>query len=217
MNEEVQYEEPNIGIVQDAKEKVSKWPQEAADLIKKGEYNQASQMIEEKAEEAHMCVQLRVDKELNEAHKCIDEAKEEIQNQFEETYHRLEEEKEARLCNEGDIHALYRSLKHKVFKGRPQGQWNKYGKEWEMIDVDKGSTDIIQILRAIHPIVNGRVWKGFTGPEDSTYYTNYRFFAEKNERLQLQYMITNVKEFNFPANSKYPEGTGFKITISGFT
>ncbi len=51
MNEEVdlQYEEPNIGIVQDTKEKVSKWPQEAADLIKKGEYNQASQMIEDKA------------------------------------------------------------------------------------------------------------------------------------------------------------------------
>ncbi len=86
-----------------------------------------------------------------------------------------------------------------------------------MIDVDKGYTDIIQTLRAVHPIANGRVWRGFTGPEDSTHYTNYRFFAD--ERLQLvgQYMITNVKEFNFPANSKYPEGTGFKITISECT
>ncbi len=231
MNEEVQYED--IDIQQYAKEKASKF-QETADLIKKGEYrdlikegkhNQVSKIIEDESEDVHRWIQCHADKqrdcigkEENEAHGRITKACEEAQSQLEEAYHRFEEAEEARLCKEGDIHALYHSLKQKVFTGCYQEiYYNEHGKEWDMIDVDDGSTEIIQILKTIHPIANGRVWKGFTGPEDSSYYTNYRFFAEKaNKRLQkrAQYKVTDVQEFGFQENRKYSEGKGFQITIS---
>ncbi len=72
-----------------------------------------------------------------------------------------------------------------------------------MIEVDNGSTDIIQILKIIHPRANERVWKGFTGPEDSSYYSNYRFFAVKGNLHGGQYKVTDVQKFDFPANDKY--------------
>ncbi len=226
MNEEVQYED--IDIQQYAKEKASKF-QEIADLIKKGEYrtdlikegkySQVFKEIEDEREDVHRWIQCHadkqrdcIDKEENEAHGCITKA----HGQLEEAYHCFEEAEEARLCKEGDIHALYRSLKQKVFTGCYKDIWNEHGKEWDMIDVDNGSTEIIQILKTIHPIANGRVWKGFTGLEDSSYYTNYRFFAEKaNKYLQrAQYKVTDVQEFGFQENRKYSEGKGFQITIS---
>ena len=189
--------------------------EEEADLIKEDAHIQASRMIEEAEQQAYDCVgkaEEEADLIKEDAHIQASRMIEEAEQQ---AHYCIGEAEEARLPPVG---ALYRSLEQKVFKGCHKGKWNEHGTYWEMIDVDKGYTDITQILREIHLIVSKRVWRGFTGPEDPRKYAKYRFFAEKNERLQLvsQYTITNVQEFNFPANSKYPEGyrSGFKITIS---
>ncbi len=114
-----------------------------------------------------------------------------------------------------ELKALYESLKQRTFTGSYKGIYNEHGTDWDMIDVvDNGSTDIIPILKRIHPIANGRVWKGFTGPEDRRNYTNYRFFAVKGNLHGGQYKVTDVQKFDFPANDKYTEGNGFQITIS---
>ena len=114
--------------------------------------------------------------------------------------------------------ALYRSLKQKTFTGSYQGIWSEHGTQWDMINVDTDSTEIIQILKTIHPRANGRVWKGFTGPEDSSYYSNYRFFAKTaNISSPGHYKITDVEAFKIPNNPAYTDKYGFIITMSSPT
>ncbi len=114
-----------------------------------------------------------------------------------------------------ELEALYESLKQKTFTGCYKGKWNEHGEEWYMIDVDNGSTDLIQILETIHPIANGRVWKGFTGPADPRKYKKYRFFAKTtNISSPGHYKITDVETFKIPNNPAYTDKYGVIITMS---
>lgn len=123
------------------------------------------------------------------------------------------------------LNQYYDSLVGKTFEGSYLKEWTRGDHEaqiYHVIDVLDASSKLESILDKIHTLGNGRVWKGFIGPEDSGYLENYRFYALLEDEDDIDgegtFKITDVREFRFTEKmwkekQNYSERRGFNIFL----
>ena len=52
-----------------------------------------------------------------------------------------------------------------------------HAKRWTVIEISDGGA-FERILESIHCVGDGKFWKGFTGPLESQFYSNYRIWVD---------------------------------------
>ena len=107
---------------------------------------------------------------------------------------------------------LYKSAKGKTFYGEVVEPHQIHKKEWTVIEITGGASNLKKILKNIHPLADGKVWKGFTGPPD---YDNYRLWVELDigEGVSKNFTVTGYKGPFRVADAKYSHRKGYCFVV----
>ena len=94
-------------------------------------------------------------------------------------------------------------------------------KEWDWIEVTPGDP-FNEKLDKIVDIAQGKVWKGFTGPQDSYmgYKWNYRLFVDLHSHsisIPTVFKVVKLEPFNIRTASAYKLNTGFAIQVEAIS
>lgn len=113
----------------------------------------------------------------------------------------------------------YEPLVGKTFRGTYLGKRN-FGSEtdWDVIEVTRMPSEMQETLQNIRDTVEGRVWKGFTGPPE---YKKYWLFAVVTvgmctSRNEYTFKITEVVPYSgeWRRRADYTDHCGFCIQLS---
>lgn len=87
------------------------------------------------------------------------------------------------MSTKEDLKSIYQALKGEEFEGTYEGEYSmpQTGKERVVLSIDASSAlgkTLSEISSEVLETYGQTVWKGITGPEDSSRYTDYWLWAE---------------------------------------